>query len=346
MLARGNGKVAHLQILRARAYGPDRTHLAVNCFLDTDQPALRRRVEALAIPHICGGIPYSKSCLRSSTEADADLTAVGLKKWPLKVNILIGVDHYLRFCYEPCGKKRDRHCCAENATLLEDASLRKFREIEALRITPEDYATAEDAGKMGKFEESLTFRKRYQVGFLLNGGQPDLPVNVKQAMRRITAVERRLVRSDKDSHDYSLTIRQYLVNGWAERAAESGFPKRTWYLPCGLHGRRQRTIMAPWVRSAASRWKAFFRNRLEEIQQLVEPESWRLPRKDNPADWLSLGMDVMKLAKGDEWWLGPRWLAWPRRHEDHKRNSMIPPGEERTSKHAHSRRCATSGRVC
>ncbi|KRY69534.1 hypothetical protein T4A_7989 [Trichinella pseudospiralis] len=343
MLARGNGKVAHLQILRARAYGPDITHLAMNCFLDTDQPALRRRVEALAIPRICGGIPYSKSCLRSSTEADADLTAVGLKKWPLKVNILIGVDHYLRFCYEPCGKKRDRHCCAENATLLEDASLRKFREIEALRITPEDYATAEDAGKMGKLEESLTFRKRYQVGFLLNGGQPDLPVNVKQAMRRITAVERRLVRSDKDSHDYSLTIRQYLVNGWAERAAESGFPKRTWYLPCGLHGRRQRTIMA---RQQPVVGKHFSGIDLKRSNNWWNQSPGDCPGKDNPADWLSLGMDVMKLAKGDEWWLGPRWLAWPRRHEDHKRNSMIPPGEERTSKHAHSRRCATSGRVC
>ncbi|KRZ01693.1 hypothetical protein T11_9328, partial [Trichinella zimbabwensis] len=35
MLAKGNGKGARLQIVRARAYGPDGTHVAVNCLLDT-----------------------------------------------------------------------------------------------------------------------------------------------------------------------------------------------------------------------------------------------------------------------------------------------------------------------
>ncbi|KRZ78550.1 hypothetical protein T10_5792 [Trichinella papuae] len=35
MLAKGNGKGACLQIVRSRAYGPDGTHVAVNCLLDT-----------------------------------------------------------------------------------------------------------------------------------------------------------------------------------------------------------------------------------------------------------------------------------------------------------------------
>ncbi|KRZ64034.1 hypothetical protein T08_13300, partial [Trichinella sp. T8] len=35
MLAKGNGKGALLQIVRARAYGPDGTHAVVNCLLDT-----------------------------------------------------------------------------------------------------------------------------------------------------------------------------------------------------------------------------------------------------------------------------------------------------------------------
>ncbi|KRZ01244.1 hypothetical protein T11_439 [Trichinella zimbabwensis] len=93
-------------------------------------------------------------------------------------------------------------------------------------------AAMEDARMMEKFEESLSFDgERYQVGLPWSGGQADLPVNIKQAMRRLTAVERRLARSDKDSSDYSSTMRQYLENGWAEPATESGPLKRTWYLP-------------------------------------------------------------------------------------------------------------------
>ncbi|KRX64960.1 Retrovirus-related Pol polyprotein from transposon [Trichinella sp. T9] len=99
-------------------------------------------------------------------------------------------------------------------------------------------------------------------------------------------------------------------------------------------------VALSWVRSAASRWKPFVRNRVEEIQQLVEPASWRhCSGKDNPADWLSRGVTVTKLAEGNVWWHGPTWLArpqqaWPRRQENHERNPLIPPGEERTSKHA------------
>ncbi|KRX53289.1 hypothetical protein T06_7451, partial [Trichinella sp. T6] len=99
-------------------------------------------------------------------------------------------------------------------------------------------------------------------------------------------------------------------------------------------------VALSWVRSAASRWKPFVRNRVEEIQQLVEPASWRhCSGKDNPADWLSRGVTVTKLAEGNVWWHGLTWLArpqqaWPRRQENHERNPLIPPGEERTSKHA------------
>ncbi|KRY76490.1 hypothetical protein T4A_9942 [Trichinella pseudospiralis] len=99
-------------------------------------------------------------------------------------------------------------------------------------------------------------------------------------------------------------------------------------------------VALSWVRSAASRWKRFVRNRVEEIQQLVEPASWRhCSGKDNPADWLSRGVTVTKLAEGNVWWHGSTWLArpqqaWPRRQENHERNPLIPPGEERTSKHA------------
>ncbi|KRX53725.1 hypothetical protein T09_8680, partial [Trichinella sp. T9] len=311
MLAKGNGKGALLQIVRARAYGPDGTHAVVNCLLDTgaqvsfvrkdiaealgltgfyekvrlesvggslvpqrrlrrvefslgadsiaDQPALRRRVEALAIPRICGKIPHSMSCSLSNKDKDAAQTEVGQQskpQRPLTIDVLIGVDHYYDFVtgrmkrnatgsialetllgWIICGKPHSGP--SEEARVLltkveepTDAALRKFWEIEAMGITPEDNVASEDTRMMERFEKSLSFNgERYQVGLLWSEGQPDLPVNVKQAMRRLTTVERRLAQSDKDSCDYSSTMRRYLVNGWAEPATESGPPRRTWYLP-------------------------------------------------------------------------------------------------------------------
>ncbi|KRY10194.1 hypothetical protein T12_4580 [Trichinella patagoniensis] len=96
-------------------------------------------------------------------------------------------------------------------------------------------------------------------------------------------------------------------------------------------------VALAWVRSAANSGKPFGRNRVEEIQQLVEPASWRhCPGKNNPADWLSRGVAVTKLVAGSQWWHGPRWLAgrpqtWPRKQEDPEHSPLIPPEEERTS---------------
>ncbi|KRZ64607.1 hypothetical protein T08_14055, partial [Trichinella sp. T8] len=65
-----------------------------------DQPALRRRVEALAIPRICGKIPHSMSCSLSNKDKDAARTEVGQQskpQRPLTIDVLIGVDHYYDF---------------------------------------------------------------------------------------------------------------------------------------------------------------------------------------------------------------------------------------------------------
>ncbi|KRX30040.1 hypothetical protein T05_11757, partial [Trichinella murrelli] len=65
-----------------------------------DQPALRRRVEALAIPHICGKIPHHMSCSLSNKDKDAAQTKVGQQsklQRPLTIDVLIGVDHYYDF---------------------------------------------------------------------------------------------------------------------------------------------------------------------------------------------------------------------------------------------------------
>ncbi|KRY26979.1 hypothetical protein T01_8173, partial [Trichinella spiralis] len=224
-----------------------------------DQPALRRRVEALAIPRICGKIPHSMSCSLSNKDKDAAQTEVGQQskpQRPLTIDVLIGVDHYYDFvtgrmkrnatgsialetllgwiiCGKPhSGPSKEARVLLTKVEEPTDAALRKFWEIEAMGITPEDNVASEDTRMMERFEKSLSFNgERYQVGLLWREGQPDLPVNVKQAMHRLTTVERRLAQSDKDSCDYSSTMRRYLVNGWAEPATESGPPRRTWYLP-------------------------------------------------------------------------------------------------------------------
>ncbi|KAL1240122.1 UvrABC system protein [Trichinella pseudospiralis] len=92
-----------------------------------------------------------------------------------------------------CGKPHSSPNAEATGVLLTkveeptDAALRKFWEIEAMGITPEDDVAPEDTRIMERFEKSLSFNgERYQIGFLWSEGQPDLLVNVKQAMRRLT----------------------------------------------------------------------------------------------------------------------------------------------------------------
>ncbi|KRX32433.1 hypothetical protein T09_6376, partial [Trichinella sp. T9] len=52
-------------------------------------------------------------------------------------------------------------------------------------------------------------------------------------------------------------------------------------------------VTLAWIQSAANQWKPFVRNRVEEIQQLVDPTRWRhCPGKSNPADVLSRGTSL------------------------------------------------------
>ncbi|KRY08159.1 hypothetical protein T12_7544 [Trichinella patagoniensis] len=94
-------------------------------------------------------------------------------------------------------------------------------------------------------------------------------------------------------------------------------------------------VTLPWVRSAASRWKPFVRNRVKEIQRLVEPACWRhCPGKNNPADLLSRGSSLKGLTSNYRWWQGPRWLAgpaegWPRKRGPSEHNSLLPIEEAR-----------------
>ncbi|XP_003369448.1 conserved hypothetical protein [Trichinella spiralis] len=199
---------------------------------DSKQPASRRSVEALVIPWICGRIPKARVARRTAR----------LKtpfKRPLIVDILIRVDHYYDFVTGPmrrnatgpvaletllswvvCGKPRPGPVAEKRVLLTKieeptNASLRRFWEVEAMGINPEDDAEPEDARMVEKFEDSLSFDgERYQVRLPWSRSQPDLPVRIKQAMRQLTAVERRLARSDKDSRDNNQPYGSIWTTAW------------------------------------------------------------------------------------------------------------------------------------
>lgn len=69
-------------------------------------------------------------------------------------------------------------------------------------------------------------------------------------------------------------------------------------------------IVLHWIRGYASEWKTFVSNRVQEIQEISEPESWRhCPSKENAADVASRGTTLANLD--DKWWSGPSFLVQP-----------------------------------
>ena len=64
-----------------------------------------------------------------------------------------------------------------------------------------------------------------------------------------------------------------------------------------------------WIRSDATHWKQFVRNRVQEIQELTSPDKWRFcPRKENPADLVTRGVKAQELIQSDVWLHGQYWL--------------------------------------
>ena len=64
-----------------------------------------------------------------------------------------------------------------------------------------------------------------------------------------------------------------------------------------------------WIRSDATQWKQFVRNRVQEIQELTSPDKWRFcPGKENHADLVTRGVKAQELIQSDVWLHGPYWL--------------------------------------
>ncbi|XP_046145616.1 uncharacterized protein LOC123988902 [Osmia bicornis bicornis] len=70
-----------------------------------------------------------------------------------------------------------------------------------------------------------------------------------------------------------------------------------------------------WIKSQASRWKDYVRNRVIQIQELTPNAHWRhVPGTSNPADCASRGISTDQLQRFELWWKGPPWMA---RNQDH-----------------------------
>ncbi|XP_046145736.1 uncharacterized protein LOC123989070 [Osmia bicornis bicornis] len=70
-----------------------------------------------------------------------------------------------------------------------------------------------------------------------------------------------------------------------------------------------------WIKSQASRWKDYVRNRVIQIQELTPNAHWRhVPVTSNLADCASRGISTDQLQRFELWWKGPPWMA---RNQDH-----------------------------
>ena len=85
------------------------------------------------------------------------------------------------------------------------------------------------------------------------------------------------------------------------------------------------TIVLAWLSALPKSWKTFVANRVSEIQEALHPSCWgHVLTKDNPADFVSRGIEATQLIDKTLWWRGPRWLS---ETEDHWPVAMKPPGE-------------------
>ena len=69
-----------------------------------------------------------------------------------------------------------------------------------------------------------------------------------------------------------------------------------------------------WLKDHPSRWGVFVANRCSEIHTLLPDAYWHHVRSaDNPADFISRGIEPSKLASHNLWWKGS---SWSRTHDE------------------------------
>ncbi|GFX71884.1 DUF5641 domain-containing protein [Trichonephila clavipes] len=68
-------------------------------------------------------------------------------------------------------------------------------------------------------------------------------------------------------------------------------------------------IVLSWIRKESYQLKTFVANRIAIIQEMTSIEQWRyVSTEDNPTDFVSRGMDSLKLKTCELWWNGLKFL--------------------------------------
>ncbi|KRY21777.1 Gamma-tubulin complex component 4 [Trichinella patagoniensis] len=225
--------------------------------VDPSQPRIRYPIQALVLPKICGKIRQAPVKLSEWPHLSSLPVADQCEERTFTIDVLIGLDHYFNLVggdvrrgpaggpvaihsqlgWILCGQTNRRPTTAVTTLLTHveesaDQILRRFWELEAIGIATDNQTAPPDQEALQRFEEGLSFDgERYEVHLPWLPSRPSLPNNFPQARRRLLAVERRLARCEEERLEYAATMRQYVENGWAERAPEIGPEGRTWYLP-------------------------------------------------------------------------------------------------------------------
>jgi len=75
------------------------------------------------------------------------------------------------------------------------------------------------------------------------------------------------------------------------------------------------TIVLAWIATEPSLLKTFVANRSAEIQRITNGKRWsHVMNGENPADIVSRGTNLSKLATAQLWWHGPSWLGLESNH--------------------------------
>ncbi|KRX86447.1 hypothetical protein T4E_10538 [Trichinella pseudospiralis] len=225
--------------------------------VDPSQPRIRYPIQALVLPKICGKIRQAPVKLSEWPHLSSLPVADQCEERTFTIDVLIGLDHYFNLVggdvrrgpaggpvaihsqlgWILCGQTNRRPTTAVTTLLTHveesaDQILRRFWELEAIGIATDNQTAPPDQEALQRFEQGLSFDgERYEVHLPWLPSRPSLPNNFPQARRRLLAVERRLARCEEERLEYAATMRQYVENGWAERAPEIGPEGRTWYLP-------------------------------------------------------------------------------------------------------------------
>ncbi|XP_061724427.1 uncharacterized protein LOC133530514 [Cydia pomonella] len=88
------------------------------------------------------------------------------------------------------------------------------------------------------------------------------------------------------------------------------------------------SITIGWIKTQPKLLKTFVCNRVNEIHELTERESWRhVPTDLNPADMASRGIEPSALVDSALWWNGPQFLSkpeseWPQQLTGHSESQL------------------------